>query len=186
MSPFRWHKAGGDRWQVDPPGDYLGKVVVSDTDHLWGVGGTSDWVWRTVTRGHNLLYMDTWGYTELEIRGPEPDEGARLAMGRAVALTGDLDFTRATPRGDLASTGFVLADPGRAMLVYNPYPGRSVVDLTGMSGDVMVTWIHPERADEDVYGPPIKGGAITQMVPPGPGHWLIHLEAAEPSPAKAT
>jgi hypothetical protein len=177
VSPFGWHRRGGEDWQYQPPADYLGKVVISDTDHLWGAGGTSDWVWRTVTRGHNVLYMDTWGYTELEIRGPEPDEGARLAMGRAAALAKDLDFSRLEPSPDLVSTGFALAERGRTIVAYNPYGGRMGVDLTDIPGALELVWIHPEDADQDVTDRERTGGAFTRIVPPGPGSWVLCISA---------
>ncbi|MEP6686307.1 MAG: hypothetical protein ABJB22_05970, partial [Verrucomicrobiota bacterium] len=37
------------------------KVEILDTDHVWGIdppGDDSAWVWRSLTRGHNPIYMD--------------------------------------------------------------------------------------------------------------------------------
>jgi hypothetical protein len=43
----------------NPPANLSGKVVVSDTDHLCGhTCGDSLWVWKSFTRGLNVLFME--------------------------------------------------------------------------------------------------------------------------------
>src|SRR4051794_5919211 len=34
------------------------KVILNDTDHLWGGGGDASWVWKSFTRGLNPIFMD--------------------------------------------------------------------------------------------------------------------------------
>ena len=34
------------------------KVIITDTDHLWGLGGNPDWVWKSFLRGLNPILMD--------------------------------------------------------------------------------------------------------------------------------
>jgi hypothetical protein len=172
VSPFGWHGRGTDRWQDDPPAKYRGKVVISDTDHLWGVGGTADFVWRSVTRGHNVLYMDTWGYDHLEVRGPELDAGARTAMGIAVRLADRMDLGVTFPHPELSSTGFALAAPGRHYLVYQPYPWRFRIDLQDAPGSYATTWIHPETGEETV-GTPLTGGQVPNVILPSERSWLL-------------
>lgn len=59
ISPNR--EAGGYGFRDNPPPADGRKVVLSDTDHFFGVGCKDyKWVWKTFTRGHNLLYMDMW------------------------------------------------------------------------------------------------------------------------------
>jgi hypothetical protein len=43
-----------------PPPASGAKVVVLDTDHLWGIGGDSTWAWKAFLRGYNLLFMDSY------------------------------------------------------------------------------------------------------------------------------
>ena len=31
---------------TDPPAATGEKIILTDTDHLWGVGGNSKWVWK--------------------------------------------------------------------------------------------------------------------------------------------
>ena len=47
-------------YQNDPPAADGRKVIVNDTDHLWGHGGNPHWVWKSFRRGHNTLFMDPW------------------------------------------------------------------------------------------------------------------------------
>jgi len=166
VSPMDWHPS--QHWQTDPPAEYLGKVVLSDTDHIWGVGGTPDWVWRTFLRGHNILYMDTWGYGHFEVRGPDGDPATRRAMGRAVALSRNLDLGVMTPRPDLTSSGFALADPGERYIVYKPAGLRCRLDLRDAPGPFRVEWLH--LTDEtSVAGDAIQGGGVAGLTPPDDG-----------------
>lgn len=49
-----------ENYRDDPPAADGTKVVVSDTDHLWGHGGNSKWVWKSFLRGLNTLFMYPW------------------------------------------------------------------------------------------------------------------------------
>ena len=42
----------------NPPPSKGDKVILLDTDHLWGVGGNADWVWKSFTRGYQPIFMD--------------------------------------------------------------------------------------------------------------------------------
>jgi hypothetical protein len=181
ISPMHWHGRGTDRWQDEPPAEYRGKVVISDTDHLWGVGGTADWVWRTVTRGHNALYMDTWGYTHFELRGPELDEGARNALGLAVALAREIDLGETFPHPELASTGFAMAKPGSHYVFFQPGGGRFRVDLADGDGPFVSRWRHAEHGGEQP-GPRLPNRRNTHVVPPDGGRWLLLVERDKAQP----
>ena len=87
-------------------------MIVSDTDHLFGVGGDRAWVWKSFTRGLNPIFMDP-----LEV----PHwESVRQTMGLTLACTDRMDLSAMRPRGDLASSGYCLANPGEEYLVYVP------------------------------------------------------------------
>jgi len=47
-------------YQNDPPAADGRKVILNDTDHLWGHGGNPKWVWKSFTRGLNPIFMDPW------------------------------------------------------------------------------------------------------------------------------
>jgi hypothetical protein len=48
-----------ENYKSNPSARAVGKVIVNDTDHLWGhQGGDAVWVWRSFTRGLNVLFME--------------------------------------------------------------------------------------------------------------------------------
>ena len=51
-----------------------------------------------------------------------------------------LDLARATPRNELSSTGYCLAEPGVTYLVFAPEGGEFEVDLTAGDGLFSVEW----------------------------------------------
>lgn len=136
--------ASGD-YMNDPPAADGHKVILSDTDHLWGVGGDRVWVWKAFTRGQHPIYMDpmrrqdrVW-ITEAEM------EGARKAMGDTRRFAERMNLAAMTPRGDLASTGYCLAKPGTEYLVYQPKPAAAfTVNLPGRT--YRYEWFDPQLA----------------------------------------
>ncbi len=42
-------------YRDNPPANDGKKVILTDTDHLWGVGGNQAWVWKSFLRGLNPL-----------------------------------------------------------------------------------------------------------------------------------
>ncbi|MDI7276892.1 MAG: DUF6298 domain-containing protein, partial [Anaerolineae bacterium] len=60
--PADWIAPGNDgqvfRYHDEPPAADGRKVILSDTDHFFGVGGDEKWVWKSFTRGLNPIFMD--------------------------------------------------------------------------------------------------------------------------------
>ena len=72
-------------YRDDPPPNDGRKVIVNDTDHLWGVGGTRDWVWKSFMRGLNPIYMDPYDAAtdrDLYEQVRETREGVLLSLGQ--------------------------------------------------------------------------------------------------------
>jgi Family of unknown function (DUF6298) len=143
-----------------PPGDGR-KVVLSDSDHLYGNKlNRDDWVWKTFFRGHNLFFMDRW--TE------EPTEPGRqrvrqaLGLVRQLADTVDLRFL--VPRVDLASTRYSLAGP-REYLIYQPGSGSFTVDLSQAPPRLSLTWFNPRTGVVQKGGTLVGGGKATLQAP---------------------
>ncbi len=99
-------------YKLDPPAADGAKVVFSDTDHIWGSGGDADWVWKSFLRGLNPILMDTLGDPSLE--------PARRAMGQTRTAASQIGLAGMRPRGELASSGYCLANAGIEYLVYAP------------------------------------------------------------------
>jgi hypothetical protein len=162
----------------DPPDTGGRKVVLSDTDHLWGIGGDVVWAWKTVTRGHNLLFMDPYDGGVLGTRRDGEFDPVRRTLGRAVAVSRRIDLARSRPAGELASTGYCLADPGRSYLVFAPAGGGFTLDLSAASGAFATGWIFPQE-DREVQGVGVGGGGVVELVPPGEGPAVCLLVAGE-------
>lgn len=52
--------AAGYNYKTNPPPADGSKVIVPDTDHLGGIWGTPEWVWKSFTRGLNPIFMDPY------------------------------------------------------------------------------------------------------------------------------
>ncbi len=60
------------------------KVVIVDTDHLWGIGGDRHWVWKTFLRGNNPSFMDGYDGASVGCGAPPPWD-IRLAGWKRIA-----------------------------------------------------------------------------------------------------
>ena len=135
--------ADGYDYRTNPPPADGSKVILSDTDHLWGIGGNPDWVWKSFMRGHNPIFMDPY---DNQVLGKAPTESwdpVRASMGHTRRLAEQLDLASMTPRKDLVSTGYCLAAPTGPLVAYLPDGGQIEVDLSGITGQLTVTWLSP-------------------------------------------
>jgi len=117
-------------YRDDPPANDGRKVVINDTDHLWGLGGDRAWVWKSFVRGLNPVYMDS--YRPFDAPPPNADD-VRRSMGYTRTYGNRMDLAQMHPRGDLASTGYCLANPGTEYLIYIPPPERGIIMGRGNS-----------------------------------------------------
>lgn len=140
-SPADWispnHEGG---YRDDPPVADGRKVIINDTDHLWGIGGNSAWVWKSFLRGHNPIFMDPYDGKVLSKRLDEEDlESIRRSMGYVLEWSRKADLAAMTPRSDLASSGYCLAHPGVEYLAYLPAGGETL-GLKLPAGKYTIIW----------------------------------------------
>ncbi|MBN1669701.1 MAG: hypothetical protein JXR37_01630 [Kiritimatiellae bacterium] len=194
ISPF--HTEG---YRDNPPAGDGSKVVISDTDHLWGIpkddqiGDAINWVWKSLCRGLNPIFMDpyrppegsgdelqpkiTW--TEYGLGEPTIDmkwERVRWNMGHSRKYAQRMDLTASAPHSELASTGFCLAVPPTEYLVYLPDGGEVSVDLGAAKGKLAVEWFNPST-DEATEGDPVEGGDRVELTAPFQGHAVLYISA---------
>jgi hypothetical protein len=150
----------------DPPAATGEKVIISDTDHIFGVGGDSDWVWKSFTRGLNPIYMDPLDMDPAR-------ERARRAMGHTRRFAERMNLAGMTPRRELSSTGYCLANPGKEYLVYQPDKGGFTVQLA--RGTYAAEWFDPE-AGKSVSTSTTVGGRHTIFKPPFYGPAVLYLK----------
>jgi hypothetical protein len=171
-SPADWVSPGPEpspSYMTDPPSLSHHKVILTDTDHLWGIGGDPVWVWKSFTRGLNPLYMD-------DLQPIPAREAVRLALGHTRAYASRLNLLRMLPRGDLASSGYCLADPGSAYLAFLPAGGTVALRLCGTSADFAVEWFDPQTAEIHDAGS-VRGGHLESFRAPFAGPAVLYLES---------
>ena len=192
-SPADWISPGGQKFRSDPPAWNESKVSVSDTDHLWGHGGTVAWAWKSFARGHNTLLMDAWipiagapcpevnwgpraGYPLRNLNRPDDPtwEPVRRALGNTRLYAQRMDLVSARPLPELASTGYCLANPEREFLVYLPEGDSATVDLTHVKGTLRAEWMQPVEGTV-VPGGTVAGGKSTRLDVPFVGPAALYL-----------
>ncbi|MEM2960830.1 MAG: DUF6298 domain-containing protein [Candidatus Bathyarchaeia archaeon] len=174
-SPADWispNPEGG--YREDPPVNEGLKVILNDTDHLWGEGGNPQWVWKSFTRGLNVLFMDrmvglshrtiTWAGISPAEDIPQAEE-IRRAMGNTIKLAARFNLANMLPLPDLASTRYCLANPGEAYIVYSPSNAEIKVDLQNVCGKFRVEWMHPVYSNS-ILGGVVEGGDWRIFKPP--------------------
>ena len=87
-SPADWispNNEGG--YRDNPPAADGTKVIITDTDHLWGIGGNSAWVWKSFLRGPNPIFMDPYDGAVLS-HGFDESDAIRSARPWATCSNG--------------------------------------------------------------------------------------------------
>jgi hypothetical protein len=140
------------RWLENPPAADGRKVVIPDTDHFAPGKGDALWAWKSFLRGHNPILMD-FGIIA-GVNPPDPSAGspgvppyeafepARYAMGDTLRYAQRMKLIEMEPRGDLGSTGYVLANPGEEYLVLQPSDAADPFTVTLDAGTYTVEWFN--------------------------------------------
>jgi len=166
-SPTDWisPNLGGaeESYGENPSPPRLGKVIVNDSDHLWGhVAGDGVWVWKSFCRGLNVLLMDDL------VPLPTWQDSVREGMEQTRRYALRMNLAAMAPSSDLSTTTYCLADRGKEYLVYQPgIKGEFAVDLTGAPGTFSVEWFSPTTGKTTSAGPISGGGKVRFSTPFG-------------------
>jgi hypothetical protein len=178
--PYDWVAPGGwakdpqaSVWGMDPPANDGRKVVFLDPDHIWPVAPQRGWVWKCFARGHQPILMDWYDSQPVWISEAE-EEAMRQAMGHTRRYAERMNLAAMTPRTDLASTQYCLANPGKEYLVYLPEGGEVTVDLSQGKGIFAVEWFNP-RTGTVTNGGLVEGGAKAAIKTPFEGDAVVYL-----------
>ncbi len=152
-SPADWISPGFDdelftgRWFTNPPASDGRKVVITDTDHYAPGAGDALWAWKSFLRGHNPILMD---FGIIDVVNPldpslgvppyESFEPARYAMGDTLRFAQQMRLIEMEPRGDLSSTGYVLANPGEEYLILQQSDTADPFTVTLEAGTYTAQW----------------------------------------------
>ncbi|HJR78638.1 MAG TPA: hypothetical protein VJ821_01120 [Anaerolineales bacterium] len=144
-------------WLNDPPAADGRKVVITDTDHYAPGQGDALWAWKSFLRGHYPILMD-FGIIA-GVNPPDPSaespgvpsyassEETRYAMGDTLHYAEKMDLLEMEPRGDLSSTGYVLANPGEEYLILEPGEENNMFSVTLNEGEYTVEWFSVNRRE---------------------------------------
>jgi hypothetical protein len=152
-------------YQLDPPVANGRKVIIADTDHIFGTGGDGDWVWKSFTRGLNPIYMDPLDSDPTRVE-------ARRAMGQTLQWSKRINLSAMAPHPELVSTKYALANPGFEYLVYLPCGRTLAINLA--RGAFEVEWFNVSTGDDKV-ATRVEGGAIRGLIAPFDGPAVAHI-----------
>jgi hypothetical protein len=181
-SPADWISPNPDGgYRDNPPAADGSKVILTDTDHLWGIGGNAGWVWKSFLRGLNPIFMDPYDGKVLskgaDLQWTEP---VRRSLGQVQHWSRRVDLAAMTPRAGLASSKYCLANPGREYLVYLPDGKETTLDLTGATSSFSAAWFNPDTG-ETRKAASVQGGGTARLVSPfASKHAVLHLQRTEP------
>jgi hypothetical protein len=135
------------RWFDNPPASEGRKVIITDTDHYAPGQGDALWAWKSFLRGHHPILMDFGLIDGVKPAEPSPEassyaafEPARYAMGDTLRYAERMHLIAMTPRGDLTSTGYALANPGQEYLILQPDETPEPFTVTLVAGSYSVEW----------------------------------------------
>jgi Family of unknown function (DUF6298) len=201
FSPADWISPTGDG--DDPPVADGKKVILYDSDHLFADRGNPQWVWESLTRGCNPIFMDAYDKTFTGRGAPadyDPnnanDVAVRRLMGYALELAQRMNLTSMVPCAgpqtlidrimwrlglpgkNIASSGYCLArdtEVDAEYLVYLPYGGVVRVNLANTRKQLNIEWFNADTLARHA-GSQVVGGGIRKFRSPfGSTHALLHL-----------
>jgi hypothetical protein len=168
-------------YETDPPAANGAKVIISDTDHLYGFGGDRSWVWKSFTRGLNPIFMDgydyAWAYPDSGNTQDATWEDVRRNLGYTADYAARVDLTSMLPRSELSSSGYCLArTDGQtgAYLAYSPDGAPLTLDLSASRQPMDLEWFDPKRGVRQA-GPVVVGGSKQTFQPPFAGDAVLYL-----------
>lgn len=186
-SPADWISPNPDGgYRDNPPAADGSKVILTDTDHLWGIGGNQAWVWKSFCRGLNPLFMDPYSASQQSENDSWTDhlsdkaaldprwEPIRGNLGYSLNYASKMNLALATPRSDLASTEYCLANPDTEYLVYLPEGGKVDVDLSATKEKLAVEWFNPDTG-ESLPGETVIGGDKREFIAPFDGDAVLYI-----------
>jgi len=166
----------GYNYKSNPPPADGTKVVITDTDHLWGIGGNQAWVWKSFCRGLNPIFMDPYLDARTGHKLDPQWDPIRRSMGYTRMLAERMDLTAITPHGELASSGYCLANAGSEYVVYLPDGGKATVDLSAGRKPFAFEWLSPTTGQTRGEGA-VDGGGKREFTAPFDGDAVLHIRA---------
>jgi hypothetical protein len=176
-------------YRYNPPPADGSKVILADTDHLWGHGAEVAWIWKSFTRGMHVLFMDPWepipadmpgwvrGGVSLNQRHYHLWDAVRRNLGYTRRFAERMNLVRCEPHPELCTSTYCLAAPGQEYLCFFPSGGAAGLDLWDAPGEYAVEWFNPMTGEPAAAGA-ISGGRRHALAAPFPGPAVLSLRRA--------
>jgi len=158
-SPAEWISPAqefGQCYKNDPPLSDGTKIIITDTDHLWGVGGSVSWIWKSFTRGLNPIFMDPYKHGTKGILYDSQWDPERKAMGQTLQYAERMNLAVSIPSKTICSTTYCLVNPGNEYLVFQPDSGPFTLRIE--AGEYEFEWFDP------ISGTVMKKGILTTSI----------------------
>ena len=209
-SPADWISLGGaaNLEIYSPPAADGSKVILADTDHLCGICGSRQWVWKSFTRGENPIFMDIYDNATSSRGMPfsnPAEEEVRRNLSYVRSYADRMNLTAMTPQPELCSTGYCLAnassdgaeylvflpsgakvaallskwDINKNPLIALPSDSKVDVDLSHSPIDLMVEWFDPVHGTI-VPDTAVQGGVAQSFNAPFSGDAVLYIYDANP------
>jgi len=186
-SPADWVSPNGD--PNNPSVTNGSKVILADTDHLCGICGDRQWVWRSFTRGENPIFMDIYDNATSGRGVPfsNPNEAQirdNLGYVQSYAQRMNLAVMTPTSNTSLCSTGYCLRNAVAnyaKYLVYSPTGGNITVNLSAVSAakQLTVEWFNPSTGVTTNGGKVNGGNTNSTFTPPFSGDAVLFVYEAK-------
>jgi hypothetical protein len=164
----------------NPPMAEGSKVIISDSDHLASELKDPSWIWKSMTRGLNPVFMDA--YPPLDTLASGDVTVIRENMGYARMYAEKMELLSTMPRPDLASTRYALANPGVEYLIYQPGAGSFTANL--QNGQYQYEWLNPATGSITEAGSFTAPGGDRTFSPPFSGSAVLYIKSANRSPSQ--
>lgn len=182
-----WISPNWNTYIEDMPPATGAKVIILDTDHIWGVGGDRVWAWMSFMRGLNPIYMDVFDGKAYGCGASDLDSSVSSIL-KMFSLRKNLGYIRSyaqrvklsamIPRGDLVSyPNYCLANHspvGGEYLVYLKDVNIINVNLTGGPNLLKVEWFN-SATGITISGGTIAGGAVRSLTSPFASDAVLYL-----------
>lgn len=153
------------------------RPVILDTDHIIGVGGNHDWVWKCFIRGTSQAYMDA---PELTTYNGYNLVDARKALGDVVRYSNRCNMANMQPSDLISkcSTGYSLVDTknGYSYIFYQPGSGQFTISIN--PDEYNYEWFDPLNHTIKSSGTITLSNSHT-FNPPFSGHAVLFLQTTE-------
>jgi hypothetical protein len=106
-----------------------------------------------------------------------PDwEPTRRAMGDTRRYAQRMNLAAMTPRPELSSSRYCLANLGDEYLIYLPEGGKVTIDLCEVVGNFAVEWFLPQLGRAFPGARPLPGGDYAATIAPYTGDAVLYLK----------